>query len=158
MACLALTAALAGCGSGAKGSGVASAAGDERLTVVGATVDLPANPEVAAVRMVVHNGRGQADALVGVSSPVARDAMVHRSITDSAGRASMVMVAQLPIAARSDVTFEPGGLHVMLTGITRPLEVGDQVSLTLEFRDAGTIRTRAVVVRPGSSAGASHEH
>lgn len=121
------------------------------------TVDLPANPEVGAVRMVVRNGGDHADALVRVSSPIAAGAMVHRSIVDAVGRSTMVPESSLPIAARSSVTFEPGGLHVMLTGISRALHVGDRVPLIFTFRHAGTVRATAVVVAPGADGG-DHEH
>lgn len=36
------------------------------------------------------------------------------------------------------VTFEPGGYHIMLLDIAEPLEVGDEIDLTLEFAEAGS--------------------
>jgi copper(I)-binding protein len=148
---------LAACGSG-EGSSTASAApGDGEVTITDATIDWPANPTKAAVRMVVRNGTGTDDALVAVTSPIAPSATVHRTDTDADGRAVMVAEPELAIPARSSVTFEPGGLHVMLTGITTDIQVGDDVPLTLTFEHAGKVTTTAVVIEPGTGTEGTHD-
>lgn len=136
----------------------AAAPANGKVTVDDATIDWPANPSVAAVRMIVRNGTAKADALVGVSSPAAGSAMIHRTETDAEGRSTMSMQDRIDIPARSSVTFAPGGLHVMLTGITEDLQVGDDVEVTLEFQHAGTVTTTATVVEPASSAEPEHAH
>ena len=152
-ACLALGATA--CGS--EGA-TAPAAAAGSVSVEQATIDWPANPKVAAVRMVVRNDTATADVLVGVSSPVARSVTVHRTETDAAGRSTMVEQARLAIPARSSVTFEPAGLHVMLTGITADLAVGDDVELTLTFEHAGEVTATATVVAPGSVNAEEADH
>jgi copper(I)-binding protein len=152
---------VAACGSGEDGSAAAQTGGPGSVSVASATIDWPANPRVAAVRMVVRNGTATDDALVSVSSPVARTTTLHRSGTDDAGRSVMAPVDEVPVAARSSVTFAPGGLHVMLTGITEDLEVGDRVDLTLRFQHAGTVHATAEVVEPGSAGEdteGTHDH
>ena len=151
--------ALAGCGSGDG----ASAAPKATVRITDATIDWPANPEVAAVRLRVRNDGSHDDELQGVSTQVARSAMVHRSSVDASGRSTMAPVAGLTIPARSTVTFEPGGLHIMLDGLTRDLRIGDRVPVTMVFRDAGSITTEAKVVAPGSvdlgsGEEAGHDH
>ncbi|MEY2959592.1 MAG: hypothetical protein RLZZ01_2160 [Actinomycetota bacterium] len=42
----------------------------------------------------------------------------------------------LPLPAGDTVTLEPGGYHIMLLDITEPLEVGDEVEVTLDFETA----------------------
>jgi copper(I)-binding protein len=42
----------------------------------------------------------------------------------------------LALVAGETVSFEPGGYHVMLLDLAKPLEVGDQIELTLEFAKA----------------------
>ncbi len=138
---------LAACGSG---DGAAEAQGGDGLRITDATIDWPANPEVAALRMRVHNDGAAADELVGASAEIARSVMVHRTTTDDQGRTGMAEATVVEVPARSTVTFEPGGLHVMLSGITTDLEVGDQVEVTLLFRDAGSVPTTALVVEPGT--------
>lgn len=150
---------LAACSSS---DGAAEASDGGGIAIADATVDRPVNPDLTAVRLRVVNDGATADELVGVSSDVSRSSMVHRSGTDAEGRSTMDMVANLEIPARSTVTFEPGGLHIMLDGLERELELGDQVEVTLIFRDAGSIATTAKVVEPGTTGGddeeASHAH
>jgi hypothetical protein len=41
----------------------------------------------------------------------------------------------VPIDGNTSLEFAPGGWHVMFIGLNRDLNVGDQVELTLHFRD-----------------------
>ena len=40
---------------------------------------------------------------------------------------------QVPVPAGATVSFEPGGLHVMVMGLTTDLQEGDEVDFTLTF-------------------------
>ena len=150
----AVTLGLAACGSG---SSTAAAQPSSRLEVLDVRVDRPFTAQ-AAVRLVVRNGAGTPDTLLSVSSPAASGSSIHRTVTDSKDRSTMVGVERLPIPARSDVTFEPGGLHVMLTGLKHELAIGDHVTVTFRFAHAGTRTVRAPVVAPGSDPHTEHDH
>jgi copper(I)-binding protein len=152
----------AACGSG-NGGGQAAAQGDvpAAVQVDDATIDWPANPSVAAVQMLVRNGTAADDRLLAVSSPVAKASSIHRTDVDNQGRSTMERQDGVAIPARSTVTFEPGGLHVMLTDVRVALKVGDVVTLNLTFEHAGTVKATAKVVEPGSvgvDSGGSHDH
>lgn len=156
---LAVTAACSD--AGAATTAVQPSAGPATVHVEHATVDVPPLPEQAAVRMEVVNGTAQDDELVEARSSVADHVSIHRSDTDAAGRATMTAVARLSVPARSTVTFEPGGLHVMLTGIHRPLEVGERIPLRLRFERAGWVQAQVAVQAPGSSSAGEeggHDH
>ena len=47
-------------------------------------------------------------------------------------------VAAVPVAPGASVALEPGGLHVMLSGLRYPLREGSSFPLTLTFEDAGS--------------------
>jgi len=49
------------------------------------------------------------------------------------------LVDGLVLNAGETVTFEPGSYHVMLLDLVEPLEVGDEIDLTLEFEQAGSV-------------------
>jgi hypothetical protein len=53
------------------------------------------------------------------------------------------------------VALAPGGLHVMLIGLTRPLAAGERVPLTLRFERAGAVTVEAEVQAAGAR-GAGH--
>ena len=158
--------AVVACSSGAEGDaggeGAGSTPASDELTVVEPALDRPANPSVAAIRLRIANGTAEAVALTGVSSPDG-DATIHRSDVDDQGRAVMSPVDRLEVPARSSLVFEPGGLHVMLNGISRDLDVGDTVDLTLEFEDHDPVHVVVPVVDPLTSGGetvddAHHDH
>jgi len=90
------------------------------------------------VYMIVMNHGTADDVLTGLSSPVADKAEMHRT-TDTDGMSHMEAVADLPVKAMEAVTFAPGGLHVMLTGLKQSLKLGDSFPLTLSFAKAGAV-------------------
>jgi copper(I)-binding protein len=90
------------------------------------------------VYMIVINHAAADDDLTGLSTPIADKAEMHRTVTEN-GVSSMEAVADLAIKANGNAAFEPGGLHIMLTGVKQPLKVGDSFPLKLRFAHAGTI-------------------
>jgi len=99
--------------------------------------------------------KGQPDSLTAVSTPVAASAKVHESkIVD--GVMQMRPVEALPVTPAAPLKFAPGGYHVMLEGLKRPLKKGDQFPVTLTFAQAGTVTVTADVQGLGAAAPAGH--
>ena len=86
--------------------------------------------------------------LIGVASPVAGSAEVH-SMTMDGGTMRMRAVGALDLPAGTPVKLAPGGYHVMLFDLKKPLVVGEKVPLTLLIEEAGKrakkIKVSAVV-------------
>lgn len=61
------------------------------------------------------------------------------------GEMEMVPVDSVAIAADDTVAFEPGGKHVMLTGLVTPLVAGDTFTLTLQMSDGATLPVTVVI-------------
>ena len=74
--------------------------------------------------------------LVAVKSPAARAAEVHQMSNDG-GVMRMRRVDSLDLPAGKTMVFEPGGYHVMLLDIVRPLKAGQRVALTLVIEEGG---------------------
>ena len=81
---------------------------------------------------------GVIDRLVEVQSPVAERAEMY---TRAIGQGTMLMprVHQVQISAEQPAVFEPGGLHILLSGLRAPLKKGDRFPMTLIFERAGRI-------------------
>lgn len=92
----------------------------------------------AAVYLNVHNSGDTAEAITGVTSPIARMTMLHMS-REVDGVMRMDMQESVPVAPGSTVSFEPGGLHIMLMGLSQPLAEGDVFPVTLTFENAGEV-------------------
>ena len=82
--------------------------------------------------------------LTGVASPVAGAAEVH-SMTMEGGTMKMRAVEALDLPAGRPVKLAPGGYHVMLFDLKKPLVAGEKVPLTLVIEDASK-RTHKIAV------------
>jgi copper(I)-binding protein len=102
--------------------------------------------DVAAVYLTLRNPSTQPISIVGVESSVASHAMIHETKTEG-GQSRMRPHEQLLIPPGQTVKLEPGGLHVMLHGVTQPTPVGQSVPLSLLLADGHKVQV-AAVVRP----------
>lgn len=102
-------------------------------------------------------GSGAADKLIGVSSPVAGEAQLHRTVAE-AGVMKMLPVAAIDLEPGKTVTLAPGGYHVMLMGLKQQLKPGDTFPVTLTFAKAAPMTVMATVGAAGAAgpAGAAH--
>jgi periplasmic copper chaperone A len=91
--------------------------------------------ENSAFYMLMHNHSGVDDELVSVSSDVAAAAEIHRSEMGADGVVQMVPQAFVPLPVDSETSFEPGGLHVMLVGLIKDINVDDKITVTLHFKN-----------------------
>ena len=104
-----------------------------------------ASGDNGAVYFIISNATDTDDRLLSVSTDVASAAEVHVSMMDSNGVMSMQMQEAFAIPAQQEVIFKPGGLHVMLIGLSQDLNIGDTISLTLNFEAAGSITVQAPI-------------
>jgi copper(I)-binding protein len=56
-----------------------------------------------------------------------------------------LLVREIALPAKVDVDLRPGGLHIALDGLTRPLKLGEHVPLTLIFEGPGKVRQEILV-------------
>lgn len=109
----------------------------------------PANAAVGGAFMTLHNMEGDEDRLVAASSPIADRVEVHNSVMKD-GVMSMMHVEELLIPAGETVTLKPGGYHVMLMGLKKPLAKGTDFPVTLKFARAGEITVTVKVKDAGA--------
>jgi hypothetical protein len=107
----------------------------------------PPGAKVAAVYLRVDNTGGNSDRLLTIASDASASAEVHRT-TVVEGVARMRPVSMLTIGANEVVAFEPGGLHIMLFGLKRPLVAGQSFTVELGFELSGKQKV-TVKVREG---------
>lgn len=110
----------------------------------------PPTIENGAAYLVIRNSGRRDDVLVGARTPRAPGAELHRST--SGGMASMQHTPRVRVPAGGRVAFEPGGRHVMLTGLQTPLTAGERFPLTLVFERAGELEVM-VPVQPATAMG-----
>ncbi len=120
----------------------------DKLTVTDAWArTTPPGAAMGAVYFKLHNGSGESDRLLKLKTSVAASAEAHRTEIVE-GMARMREVSVLHVAPGEKLSFEPGGLHVMLIGLKRPLKEGQKFELELLFEVAGPRKVRVVVRKP----------
>jgi len=104
--------------------------------------------------LTLRNTGAAPDRLVSAASPAARVVELHAHIREG-DVMRMRPVADIPIPPGQTVHLRPGGLHIMLIGLTEPLRQGGSVPLTFRFERAGEVQVTLSV----ESAGArGHAH
>ena len=106
--------------------------------------DMSAN---SAAYMVLVNNGNQADKLIGIASDVANTVELHESKIEN-DVMKMQQVEFIEVPANGQVELKPGGLHIMLIGLTKDLNEGDKVRLDLEFEVSGELPIEAEVRMP----------
>ena len=102
----------------------------------------------SAVYMVLANGGAAADRLVAAQADVSNAIEIHETKMEGDVMRMAQVEGGIEVPAGGQVELRPGGLHVMLIGLTRDLNVGDKFPLTLEFASGATLTVEAEVRQP----------
>lgn len=113
----------------------------------------PPGASVAAAYMKIESGK--ADSIVGVTSSIAQSVELHRTSFED-GMAQMRKVDSVIVAPNTPLVLETGGLHMMLMGLSGPLEAGQAFKVTLSFQHAGDVTTEVRITSPSEAPHAHH--
>ena len=100
--------------------------------------------ENGAVYFVMHNHASEADELVGVSSDSAEAAEMHESKMNG-DVMEMQQVQSVPLEPYAEIDFAPGKYHIMLVNVKKDLNVGDEIQITLHFKNFEDISIKVPV-------------
>jgi periplasmic copper chaperone A len=107
----------------------------------------PGGAQTAAAYVTLVSPAG--DRLTGASTPAAQKAELH-SMTMDGNVMKMRQVDGIDLPAGKPVSLKPGGYHIMLTGLAKPLVEGQSFPLTLTFAKAGSREVDVPVAKAGS--------
>jgi periplasmic copper chaperone A len=113
----------------------------------------------SAAYMTLANSSDTPDALISASTDAAETVELHTVEQTPDGVMKMRPVEQIDVPAGGEQQLKPGGFHVMLLGITRDLNEGETVDLTLVFENAGeltlSLPVQMMPPMPGNAADAA---
>jgi len=100
--------------------------------------------------------------VVSASSPVAGRVEIHEMLTEN-GVMKMRRIDKLDLPAGKKVELKPGGHHLMLLDLKRPLKAGEKLPVTLGIAEGNkpvTLLEVSVEVRGAAAAshGTHHKH
>jgi copper(I)-binding protein len=122
----------------------------------------PAGSQVAAGYVAITNKGLSAERLVSFTTDLAGQPEVHE-MTNEGGVMKMRPLSKgLVIPAGGTVKLEPGGYHLMLLKLKKPLTAGERFKATLVFEKAGPVEVEFEVRAMGAGQqkghGGHHNH
>ena len=99
----------------------------------------PVGSKVAGGYLTIENKGSAPDRLLSASTNAAKKIEVHEMAVNEGIMTMRPVEGGLSIEPGRTVKFAPGGLHLMIIGLSAPLVQGDKVPLALKFDKAGEI-------------------
>lgn len=136
-----------------------NAASDQAVTVTGPWARVTAaEAKTSAAYMTIASKDGDVLTKASVPTSIAGMAQLHETTTSGESMDSMdemdddsmtamkgmKEVAKIDIPAGGSVQLKPGGYHIMLMELAKPIAAGDTVPVTLTFEKAGEVTVDAV--------------
>ncbi len=116
----------------------------------------PSAAPVAGGYLTIRNSGKAADKLIGGSSEISQAVEVHEMALNNGVMTMRSLASGLEIKPGESVQLQPGGYHIMFTGLKRPLKQGETFKAQLTFAHAGKVDVvftiRAMNARP------EHDH
>jgi len=132
------------------------ASGGLEITGAWARASAPMVKNGAAYLTITNHGMN-ADAVVGVTTDIADRAELHTHLMHD-GVMKMRRIASVPVPAHGSAAFKPGGHHIMLFGLKRPLKIGDHLMVVVTFSSGAEKHVDAVVMKKPGAAKMKHNH
>ena len=108
--------------------------------------EVPPNMTTSAGFLTMKNNGTVEHRLVGAESPATGMVELHTHINDN-GVMRMRPVKDMPVPPGGTTQLKPGGLHLMLMMLKKPLKAGEKMPITLIFEDGSKKEIQAEVRR-----------
>jgi copper(I)-binding protein len=120
----------------------------------------PGGAQVAGGYLTITNRGLSAERLVSFSTDLADQPEVHEMTNEGGVMKMRPLTKGLVIPAGATVKLEPGGYHLMLLKLKKPLTAGQRFKATLVFEKAGPVEVEFAVraMGEGQKKGASGHH
>lgn len=105
----------------------------------------------AAGYVSLSNAGDKPVVLDGAASADYASTALHET-RNKGGVSEMVHVDKITIPAHGTVAFQPGGYHIMLMKVKKPIKPGDRVAITLLFEGGAKLTVNFEVRNPDASS------
>lgn len=113
----------------------------------------------SAAFMQLTNNDNQNLSLISATSDAAKNVELHTHTQDN-GVMRMRQIKEIKLPTEQQVILQPGGMHIMLIGLTRNLTTGENVNLSLTFSDGSeqSLQLPIKAVIPMTGHKMKHKH
>jgi periplasmic copper chaperone A len=118
----------------------------------------PGGAKVGSGDMRIINRGGAPDRLTGGTTAVAGGFELHETSNIDGVARMRPLEGGLVIPPGGTVELKPGGAHVMLVDLKRPLKEGETIAGTLVFEKAGSVAVTYRVGGVGAQSAGGHAH
>jgi copper(I)-binding protein len=118
----------------------------------------PGGAKVGGGYLTIENKGSTPDRLIGGSADIADKIQMHEMAMNGSVMTMRLLDKGLSIDPGKIVKLAPGGYHLMLLDLKRPLKQGDKVPVTLEFEKAGKVKLSLDVLGVGAHGPADASH
>ena len=134
-------------------SALANQAEDATITAPFAR-EVPPGAPASASFMTIENKSSSPLKLISAESDVSEVVELHTHTNDN-GVMRMRKVPAIEVPASGKTELKPGGLHIMLIGPHKPLKMGQEISVKLNFEDGSS---KSVTMHVKSMKGMKMKH
>lgn len=126
----------------------APAVAAEKITIEQPWMRFIIKARPAAGYMTLRNNGDKPAILTAAASPACGMLMLHRSVRQN-GIETMQHMSSITVPAHGNVSFAPGGNHLMCMQPQDTMRIGKSVPVTLTFADGSTVTAQFPVKGPG---------
>lgn len=101
--------------------------------------ETPKGVKVSSGYFYIINHSNTPDRLVSISTNGVKTTEMHTMAVVNDIMKMEKMHNGIEIPGNGEITFKPGGNHIMFMGLSQPFKLGDKISAKLTFENAGTI-------------------
>ena len=105
---------------------------------------IPPGQTISAAFLTLVNDSDKNIDLVKATSDSAKHVELHEHVHED-GMMKMRQVAKISVAAKGKTELKPGGYHIMLIGLLKPIKPKDIITINLEFSDGSKQAIKADV-------------
>ncbi|TDF34465.1 copper chaperone PCu(A)C [Alteromonadaceae bacterium M269] len=128
------------------------------LEVKDATIRLlpPGVPNTAAYLEIKNTGDKDIS-IVGAESSIVDRIELHAHVMEGEVM-SMVKQSEVSVGAGESLYFQPGGYHLMMFGLKRPLSKGESIDIQIVTNEGENLTFSAIVKEPSAQKNKHHHH
>lgn len=119
--------------------------------------EAPPGASVMAAYLTINNATEDSNALISVNSSCCKKVEIHQSLVKN-GQATMLQRKSIHLPAETNISFEPGGLHLMLIEPGKRLREGDIIELEFTFSSHEPVKVKAAVRKVTGAGQQNHNN